>query len=338
MLGVFGKLYGGVIGVRNSFFDRGVFRVHDLGCRTISVGNLTVGGTGKTPLVIKTARELIDRGETVCVLTRGYGRNSSGRVLVSDGTSVLSNATLAGDEAIEIAESQDGKIIVIADANRVAAAKWARERFEITRFILDDGFQHRRAERDVDIVCIDATAPGGPATSTLAAGRMLPAGRLRESIDGLRRATSIVITRCDLSDHVDDLVAEIESIAPAIPIFRSQTVIRSLIDENETDIPPERAGRALAFCGLGNPDAFFRSIDRIGVTIVGKKTFPDHHAYLRHDVEELVVAARIAGADTLLTTTKDAVKLAGMPIEMPILTAIAEISLDDEAGFFSKLG
>ena len=145
-----GKLYGRVADLRNSMYDRGTLKSYDLGARTISIGNITMGGTGKTPLVAYVAELLADNGEKVCVLTRGYGRrNENERVLVSDGNAALVDAETGGDEPVELAQKLLGKAVVVADADRVATARWANEEFEITSFVLDDGFQHRHEEGDV---------------------------------------------------------------------------------------------------------------------------------------------------------------------------------------------
>src|SRR5688500_11489316 len=125
MLWAIGKLYGLIADIRNTFYDWGIFRSYSLGARTISIGNITTGGTGKTPLVAYVANMLAESGEKVCILTRGYGRESSGRVLVSDGENVLVDARTGGDEPVELARKLIGKAIVIADADRVAAAAWA---------------------------------------------------------------------------------------------------------------------------------------------------------------------------------------------------------------------
>ncbi len=194
------------------------------GARTISIGNITTGGTGKTPLVAYIANLLAERGEKVCILTRGYGRKTpSKRVLVSDGLRMLATPEESGDEPFELAQNLFGKAIVIADADRVAAAEWAKRKFGITVFVLDDGFQHRRAVRDVDIVCIDATNPFG-------GGRMLPAGRLREPLINLRRADAIVITRANLVDDISDLKSEISNFNSDAPVFSSITTITDIVD------------------------------------------------------------------------------------------------------------
>src|SRR5215217_6944993 len=149
LLSPIGWLYGKFADVRNALYDRGTLRSYDLGAKTISIGNITAGGTGKTPLVMYVAEILADAGEKVCILTRGYGRESSGRVLVSDSVQVLVDARIGGDEPVELARKLIGKTIVVADADRVAAAGWAREKFEVTALVLDDAFQHRRAKRNL---------------------------------------------------------------------------------------------------------------------------------------------------------------------------------------------
>ncbi|MEO8574783.1 MAG: tetraacyldisaccharide 4'-kinase, partial [Pyrinomonadaceae bacterium] len=159
MLNLLGKIYGVGADLRNKSYDRGIFKTHSLGAKTISVGNIMTGGTGKTPLVAYIAEHLAASGEKVCILTRGYGRGSSGRVLVSDGEQVFVDALTGGDEPVELARKLIGKAIVVADADRVSAAQWAKENFRVTAFVLDDAFQHRRAKRDLDIVCIDTTSP-----------------------------------------------------------------------------------------------------------------------------------------------------------------------------------
>jgi tetraacyldisaccharide-1-P 4'-kinase len=186
-----GWLYGRIMQLRNALYDRGTLPSYDTGAKTISVGNITTGGTGKTPLVAYIANLLAENGENVCVLTRGYSRRNEGeRVLVSDGEKVLADPEMGGDEPVELAKKLLGKAVVIADADRVSAASWAKANFGITVFVLDDAFQHRRAKRHLDVVCIDATNPFG-------GGRILPLGSLRERLSSIARADAIVITRSD---------------------------------------------------------------------------------------------------------------------------------------------
>jgi tetraacyldisaccharide 4'-kinase len=325
-LAPFGKLYGRVMDLRNLLYDRDVLKSYDLGARTISVGNLTTGGTGKTPLVALIAKQLIDNGETVCILTRGYGRKDPrARVLVSDGNDILADAETGGDEPVELALKLNGRAIIIADPNRVKAARWARENFSVTAFILDDGFQHRRARRDLDIVCIDATNPCGY-------GSVLPAGSLRESFDGLKRADAIVVTRTEQAEKTNELGQRLRAKNPDATIFLARSQISRLVSIEDSDKAGAK-GRFAAFTGIGNPANFFTSMEGAGFDVVTTETFPDHHRFTQTDISNLESKAKQAGADGLVTTAKDAVKLTGFAFELTCSVAIAETVINDIDGF-----
>jgi tetraacyldisaccharide 4'-kinase len=324
MLRLLAKLYGAIVSLRNYLYDRGVFEVHDLGAFTVSVGNLTTGGTGKTPLVAHIAAILADHGEKVCILTRGYGRQDPrDRVLVSDGEHVLADAATGGDEPVELAQKLLGKAIVIADADRVAAAEWARRRFGITAFVLDDGFQHRKAKRDLDIVCVDATVGASAQT-------MLPAGHLREPLDGLRRAAAVVITRAELASDTSELKASLADLAPHALVVECRTrqgELRSMSVDNERSAND----RIYAFCGLGNPENFFEGLRRSGCEVAGKRSFRDHHRYTTADIESIEAAARDTGADALVTTRKDAVKFEKLTFTLPCFVSEIDLEFDSES-------
>ena len=331
MLSLLSAIYGKAMDVRNDLYDKGFFETFDLGARAISVGNLTTGGTGKTPLVAYVAEILAERGETVCVLSRGYGReNARQRVLVSDGWTILSNSQKSGDEPFELAQKLLGKAIVIADADRVAAADWTRREFGVTVFILDDGFQHRRAGRDVDIVCIDATNPGGHSQArSLRSGVVLPAGRLREPLHNLKRTDVVVITRTDLVDDISNLRSEISQLNPKATIFAATTKIV---------ISAEYGGkRVFAFCGLGNPQSFYEQLRRGGIELAGSRTFADHHRYSQTDINAIELEARSVGADVLVTTGKDNVKLSDLKIQMSCFVVGIDVCIDDPTAFAALL-
>jgi tetraacyldisaccharide 4'-kinase len=322
-----GWFYGRIANLRNALYERGTFESYPLGARTISIGNITAGGTGKTPMAAYVASLLAEGGESVCILTRGYGRaDPKSRVLVSDRSRVLVDARTGGDEPVEMASMLLGKAVVVADRDRVAAAKWAIKQFGITAFVLDDAFQHRRARRDIDIVCVDAMNPFGN-------GEVLPAGILREPIENLARADAIVITRSNLVDDVSDLKARIAQCAPESKIFESSNKILGLREVSAFGESGQARTKALAFCAIGNPSNFFRQLSLDGFELVSKKPFPDHHYYSQEEVRKLERRARSAGAETMLTTAKDAVKLAGFKFEMPCFAVDTEISLDDADGF-----
>lgn len=340
-------LYEKIADVRNALYERGVFRIHDLGARTISIGNISMGGTGKTPLVAHVAEILADAGEKVCILTRGYGRESSGRVLVSDGERVLVDARTGGDEPVELARKLIGKAIVVADADRVAAAKWALGKFAVSVFILDDGFQHRRAKRDLDIVCVDAMTS-------------LASVLLREPIANLRRANAVVITRADLVDSIAEIKQEIQRRNSAAAIFASRTEIvgvtslaeffgasetktsaawSKLRDDGNHD--GDNEVRVLAFCALGNPEAFFTQLlkafdaepmnDEFDLSVV--KQFRDHHVYSQQDIDDLERQARETDVHAFVTTAKDAVKLETVRFSFPCYVVEIETRVDDAETF-----
>jgi tetraacyldisaccharide 4'-kinase len=350
MLSLLSKIYGLVVRARNALYDSGVFEIHDLGARTISVGNITTGGTGKTPLVSYIAEVLAERGEKVCILTRGYGReNAKQRVLVSDGEQVLADAATGGDEPIELARKLLGKAIVISDTDRVSAAEWAKRRFGITTFILDDGFQHRRAVRDLDIVCIDATNPFG-------GGEMLPAGRLREPIENLARADCVVITKTNLVADISNLKSEIQTrnsrallcetkniISGILPIEEFHAQTRSSqrqanvwrpIEQLESNLQDKV--RLAAFCALGNPDSFFSQLvgefekrPKADFDLAIAKPFTDHHVFEQKDIDELEEQAKRCRIDAVLTTVKDAVKLSNLKFEIPCFVIEIKLEIDD---------
>lgn len=330
----FGTLYGLAAEARNRLYDLGILPSYPLGARTISIGNLTAGGTGKTPLVALTAKLLAENGEKACVLTRGYGRaNEAQFVVVSDGEKVLADAAAGGDEPVELAWSLLGQAAVVADANRVAAAELARKRFGTTAFILDDGFQHRRARRDLDIVCIDAMNPFG--------GGMIPAGTARERAAGLGRADIVILTRTNLVDSTDTLCENIFQLAPKAVMLRSSTKIGGLVRLEKFSCGQrvraaevfQRPERPFAFCGLGNPENFRKQLLADHFELAGFIPFSDHHRYCQSDIEAIEKKAVKCYAESLITTGKDAVKLTGLNFNLPVWVAEASVELDDEKTF-----
>lgn len=314
-----GFLYGAVTKARNKFYDQGFFKPADFGVPTISIGNITVGGTGKTPLVAFVAEILAERGEKVCILTRGYKReNERERVLVSDGEKILSDVEKAGDEPFELAQKLLGKALVIADANRAQAGAWAREKFGITAFLLDDAFQHRQVKRTLDIVCVDASNPFGN-------GKILPRGILREPLENLERADAVVITRANLVGDISNLKTQISNLNQQGKIFIS----RNKLNQSFVLRPLSFA----AFCALGNPENFFAQLRQEGIDPAFTKTFPDHHFYTQKDIHDLEQQARETGAKCFITTAKDAVKLTDLKFSIPYEIAESKLVFDDENAF-----
>lgn len=317
-------LYGVITRTRLSMYRRGTFHTTQLTQPVISVGNITTGGTGKTPLVEWIARMLADNGRRVAVLTRGYGRERAHeRVLVSDGHAVFSTPEQAGDEAFLEATNLKGLAAVISDANRIAAAQDAVKHLHTNCFVLDDGFQHLRLARNLDIVTIDATNPWG-------GRRLLPEGRLREPLTGLRRAHCIVLTRVDQVDDISSIEQELRQLI-SCPIFTSRMKTRRVTPLTE---PSARVANPVgAFCGVGNPRSFFTHLQREGYEPVFKKALRDHQPYSQHLIDSIINEAEQSGARSLLTTAKDAVKLRSLNLRLPIFSVDVEIAIDDEPAF-----
>ncbi len=343
---MFSRLYEAILEKRIALYENGYFKSSSLGAFAVSVGNLTFGGTGKTPLVALVAELLAGQGEKVCIISRGYKRvNPKKSVLVSDGEKILVNAKQAGDEPFELAAKLLGKAVVIADADRVSAASRARVRFGITAFVLDDAFQHLRARRDADIVTIDATKPFGN-------GRLPPFGTLREPPQNLKRAAAVVITRANLIENIEDLKTEVRKFNSECPIFVSKNKISKLVGLKEFSARAQSSQTAkneelrtndkfLAFCGLGNPQNFFRQLESENFDLAWTEIFPDHYFYKQSDAAKLEKKARLAGARILLTTAKDAVKLKNLKFNLPCLIIENEMIFDNQNDFrdwlFEKL-
>lgn len=322
-------LYGALTHARLALYRVGALAVEKIDAPVISVGNITTGGTGKTPLVEWLARSVAREGKRVCVLTRGYGRaDARRRVLVADNERVLADARTGGDEPCLLAESLRGLAAVVADADRTAAARWAQRALGSEVFILDDGFQHLRLARDLNIVTIDASAPWG-------GGHLLPRGRLREPLHSLARAEAIVITRAELARDLADLHTTAAQLSDGRPIFVARTSTRCIrlltaADENVGLEPTALTQPLAAFCAIGNPQAFFTHARQAGCELIQTRAFPDHHYYTQADVDKLTSEAERSGARALITTAKDAVKLRSLSFALPCYVLEITLTLDEE--------
>jgi len=322
-------IFGAVARTRMAAYRRGWLSVSQLAAPVISVGNLTTGGTGKTPLVEWVCRVVASKCAAaevrVCVLTRGYGRpNPQSQIVVSDGNQILATPGASGDEPYLLAKNLLGKAAVIANPNRAAAGAWALKNLGSEVFVLDDGFQHLALSRDLNIVTIDATNPWG-------GGRLIPYGRLRESRAGLSRAGCVVVTRTDQARDLGSLSAELERLAPGIPIFLSRMATAGIHQLAGSPIEPKqlRLQRVAAFCGVGNPESFFTHLRREGYQPELTRAFADHHHYSQADIDRLVNDAQKKEATALLTTAKDALKLLEMEIGLPCYVLDIQIKVDD---------
>ncbi len=291
-------LYGAAVSARNASFRLGLRSIHRLPVPIASVGNLTAGGTGKTPFVEWMARRLkTDHGLPVAVVSRGYAATEG----------------LPNDEARVLAENLPD-VPHVQDPDRVAASKAAIDRHGARVILLDDGFQHRRLARDLDIVLLDALAPQG-------SYRLLPRGFLREPLVGLSRADLVVITRT----HQASAASLEEARRLAATYAPSSPVVEAAHRVVGGDFAKRRA---YVFCGIGQPRSFEMTAQAACGEVVGRRFFPDHHAYLREDVESLAQEALKRGADLLLTTHKDLVKVRHLgPCELPLEGLRIEIEI-----------
>lgn len=274
--------------LRNVCYDCGLLKSERVDIPVVVVGNLTVGGTGKTPAVEYIARFYRQHDQQVAILSRGYG-SAQGR----------------NDEAM-VLDINLNDVPHLQDPDRVKLAKIAIEELESNLLVLDDGFQHRRLARNLDVVLIDATSPWGH-------GWCLPRGLLREPRSGLRRAGAVLITRTDQvePERLTKLCDEVRSIVSDRPIAITRHAPHSLQNAvEELNLELLQCQPVAAFCGIGNPASFMQTLKQLGCRIIDQKQFADHHQYQRDDVQALEAWARKLPADTwLLTTQKDWVKL-----------------------------
>lgn len=341
-LGLLAEGYRAVVGLRRHLYATGRLMQYRLPCRVLSVGNLTVGGTGKTPMIVMLARKLTHLGWRVAVLSRGYGGSASRTgAVVSDGERLLADAARAGDEPVLIAMSCPG-VPVVVGRRRSAAGNMAWERFRPDWMLLDDGFQHLALHRDVDVVLLDGERPFGN-------GRLLPRGTLREPIDALRVADAIVMTRSE-GQRPSHRWHSAMGLPP--PIFHSRhvPVLRGVIGASKSmDADMIRDGirnpvshaslvgkRVLRFSGIADNSRVDRSIDALGGRVVHAIDFPDHHAFTADQLNDMVREADRHGADMLVTTEKDAVRMIGrfrFGLPLGILGVDIEMAASDRDDF-----
>lgn len=321
------------VALRHAGYQHGWFKTRRLDRPVVSVGNLTVGGTGKTPLVTCVANILLRRGWKPGILTRGYGRSSKAEMLVvPPGAGRRAVAKEIGDEPALLARMLP-EVPLVMCADRYRGGQVAEERFLVDAHILDDGFQHWALARDVDLLALDAT-------QTISNWQLLPAGRQREPLSALRRAHIVVLTRTDSADpqSLEELVLKVH---PAAKVFRSRTELLGWTDALSGEAFSSEevcAQEVAAFCGIGNPRAFFADVRRWGCKLVAEDAFPDHHVYTDEEIQRLVAGARKNGAAALLTTQKDAVKFSrDWTPRLPILACKIQAQILDSEDFEENL-
>ncbi|ARM31849.1 tetraacyldisaccharide 4'-kinase [Prosthecochloris sp. HL-130-GSB] len=303
-------IYGGIIYIRNLFFDKGIFSTSTIPVPVISVGNITAGGAGKSPMVDYIVKYLLSRGITPAIISRGYGRSTKGVQLVSDGKHLLLDSRQAGDEVVMLARKNPQAIVVVAE-KRVAGARFIMKRFKNRlpgAIVLDDGFQHRWIHRDLDILLINAQEP-------FESNRLLPAGTLREPASCMKRADIVIISKVD-PEHTGSSpteLAEQYAIVSARAGIRPGRLIRIERDGNRS-CPPGETGtlRFLAFAGIAGPAGFQRTLEECGMDVASTVWFRDHEPYSTESVHSIIKKAREKNL-ALVTTEKDYVRLLGTP-------------------------
>jgi tetraacyldisaccharide 4'-kinase len=297
-------LYGSALLIRRGMYFLGVVQRKKTDQFIISVGNITVGGTGKTPAVMNIATILMNAGKRPAVVSRGYGRlDESSLVIVSDGSRVLADSRTGGDEPVLIGSAVPGLPVVVG-RDRFKAACLAHERFGNDVVILDDGFQHVRLQRDLDIVLIDAGDPFGK-------GALFPAGILREPVSALNRAGAVLITGADRAANLESLRKTVRQRTGA-PIFSSRLVPKDLVEVMTGEVKQLvslQDATVIALSGIARPASFVSLLGSLGAVVKEKLIFPDHHAYSQADLAQLFQRAADCNAGMIVTTEKDAVRL-----------------------------
>ncbi len=308
-----------VVLIRHFLYDKGIFRHHTLGCQVISIGNLTVGGTGKTPVVEVFARDLSRQGRKVAILSRGYKKEEpplwerlAGKILlqerrtpprvVSDGKTLLLDSAMGGDEPYMLASNLPD-VAVLVDKDRVKSGRYAINRLGCDTLILDDGFQYRALKHRAEIVLVDSRNPFGN-------GYALPRGVLRESVRNLGRADYVFITKCDGSDN-SELKAQIRRLngrAEIIECAHRARYLENVFTTARKELSFLNGLPVAAVSGIAAPEGFERELEQHGARLLVRERFADHHRYTQQQIIDLINRGRELGAAAIVTTEKDAVR------------------------------
>jgi len=343
VLFILSVLYAGIVQLRMFFYRHGIFRKKTLGCLIISIGNITVGGTGKTPLVEMFARALTEGGRKVAVLSRGYKRKkkyaawdlfkkdrwSEPPGIVSDGMQLRMNSEEAGDEPYMLAKNLPN-VAVIVGSNRVRSGSYAIEKFGADTLILDDGFQYLSLNRRLNIVLVDATNPFGN-------GHLLPRGILREPRRNLARADIFFITKAkDMpTDPIKGLIRQYNPAAEIVECYYEPRHLVDIVSGGHVDLSYLRNKRAAIMTAIADPEGFEASVERLGAQVVSASRYADHYRFSEQDLDGVVASVK-KKADCIVTTEKDFVRLpAGRKYALPVFYLRVEVKIINGARDFS---
>lgn len=333
------RLYLTIVQFRLFLYAKRIFRHHELGVQVISVGNLTVGGTGKTPVVEIFARELQKEGRKVAILSRGYKKVEPGffekitdRLLlkeqrrpprvVSDGNRLLLDSAMSGDEPYMLASNLPD-VCVLVDKNRVKSGRYAINKLGCDTLVLDDGFQYLALKHRVEIVLVDSTNP-------FANEHVLPRGLLREPVRNIKRAHFVFLTKSDGSGHeaLKERIRELNPKAEIIECRHAPRYLENVYTSQQLDLGYLKGKKVVAMSGIAAPAGFEHELERRGSTLLERIRFADHHRYNQQEVIDIINKSHFLGADAIITTQKDAVRLPWLNrVDIPILFLRVDIEI-----------
>ncbi len=323
-LSTFTLPYSAVLNIRNALYKSGIVKSTRLPVKVISIGNITTGGTGKTPLVEFSVKYLSEIGKKVAILSRGYGGNSSSQ----------ESNEIVNDECLALKENiQD--VPVLAGRDRVKNGKKAINEFGVDCVVLDDGFQHFKLKRDLDIVVIDALNPFG-------GGNLIPRGILREPLKNLKRADLFIISHCNQSNEqtiksIYTTLNRINSDAPVCESNHSPVHIDNIIDGSILETEWLKGKRIYALSAIGNPESFAFTLKELDADLIRHRVFSDHHNYTQAEIDDVTSEAQSLGAEAIIVTQKDMVKIRKMNIkDVNILSLKIEIQITKGIDFFKE--
>ena len=322
----FSPLYTAVMKTRELFYRKGIKRQHKLDVPVISVGNLTMGGTGKTPVVSAVAAMMLEKGYKPAVVSRGYGGNAGNKVnVVSNGKEVLLSSAEAGDEPRFLAERLPG-VQIFTGIIRILPCRHAVEKAGCDLIILDDGFQHLAVKRDIDLVLFSAASLAGNS-------RVFPGGDLREPVSALKRCDAFIIT--GVTDALQERAGKFKALLcerfPNTPVFFSEYIAKQALEADGTEHELKSLPTPLfAFCGIGQPPLFEQSLVDAGLTLSGFMPLKDHQQYTPSLITKINKQAVASGAQGIITTEKDLVKIRSSQFELPLFSLQMEAQPDAE--------